>query len=444
MRRSLLWFRRDFRATDNPAFAAAARAEFMLPLYILDEAAGGASRWWLHHGLVSLQRSLKRRGLELVLRRGDPAEILPRLVREHGVDAVFYNRLYEPQQIRRDTALISALSGHCAVKTYGGALLHEPWGVATEQGAPYKVFTSYWRRCTRLLHRHPPAPAAAVAPVKPIAGVASESLDDWRLLPRAPDWAARFGDSGRPGEPAALARWRAFIEEGVAGYADARDVPAAAATSGLSAHLHFGEISPGVIWREAVRACDQRPERARDVEKFLSELGWREFSHHLLYHFPEMTHAPFQEKFASFPWRRDAEALACWRRGLTGYPLVDAGMRELWTTGTMHNRVRMVCASFLTKHLLLHWRDGADWFMDTLVDADLANNTAGWQWVAGCGADAAPYFRIFNPTLQAAKFDPHGDYVRRWVPELARGTCPPPMVEHKMARERALRAYRSL
>ena len=444
MKRSLLWFRRDLRIADNPAFSAAAYAERLLPLYILDETAGSASRWWLHHSLASLQRSLAGRGLELVLKRGDPAEILPRLVQEHGLDTVFWNRLYEPARAQEDAALQASLSEYCAVRTHNGTLLLEPSQVATGQGAPYKVFTAYWRECRRLLHRHPPNAAAAVAPAKPIACVHSERLEDWRLLPRNPDWAVRFGESGRPGEPGAQARWRAFVEGGMAGYAAGRDRPSAAATSRLSAHLHFGEISPAAIWRDAARAADERPEQAADIEKFLSELGWREFSHYLLHHFPEMTHAPFQQRFAAFPWRRDDAALRRWQQGMTGYPLVDAGMRELWATGYMHNRVRMVCASFLTKHLLLHWREGADWFMDTLVDADLANNTAGWQWVAGCGADAAPYFRIFNPSRQAEKFDPHGDYVRRWVPELSSGAYPPPMVDHRTARTRALRAYQSM
>ena len=444
MKRALLWFRRDLRIADNPAFSAAAHAKCLLPLYILDETAGGASRWWLHHSLASLRRSLAKRGFGLVLKRGDPAEILPRLVQEHSLDAVFWNRLYEPARAQEDAALEASLSKHCAVRTHNGTLLLEPSQVATGQGAPYKVFTAYWRECRRLLHRQPPNLAAAVAPAKPVAGVRSERLDDWRLLPRNPDWAVRFRESGRAGEPAAQARWQAFVEGGMAGYADGRDRPAAAATSRLSAHLHFGEISPAAIWRDAVRAADVYPHRAADIEKFLSELGWREFSHYLLHHFPHTIEAPFQRRFAAFPWRRDAAALRRWQRGMTGYPLVDAGMRELWATGYMHNRVRMVCASFLTKHLLLHWRDGADWFMDTLVDADLANNTAGWQWVAGCGADAAPYFRIFNPSLQAEKFDPHGEYVRRWVPELSSGAYPPPMVDHRMARTRALQAYRSM
>lgn len=445
MKRSLLWFRRDLRIADNPAFSAAARAERLLPLYILDETAGGASRWWLHHSLAGLQHSLARRGLALVLKRGDPAEILPRLVREHGLDAVLWNRVYEPARAHEDAALEAALSKkHCAVRTFRGALLLEPGEVATAQGGPYKVFTAYWRACFRRLHQHPPEVAAAVAPAKPVAGVHSERLEDWGLLPRNPDRAVRFGESGRPGEVGAQARWQAFVDRDLAGYADGRDQPAAAVTSRLSAHLHFGEISVGAIWRDAIRAVDERPAQAADVEKFLSELGWREFSHYLLHHFPDMTHAPFQKQFQAFPWRRDDAALARWRRGITGYPLVDAGMRELWATGTMHNRVRMVCASFLTKHLLLHWREGADWFMDTLVDADLANNTAGWQWVAGCGADAAPYFRIFNPLLQAKKFDPQGDYVRRWVHDLSSGSYPPPMVEHRAARERALQAYRAM
>ena len=444
MKRSLLWFRRDLRIADNPAFSAAARTKRLLPLYILDETAGGASRWWLHHSLAGLQHSLARRGLALVLKRGDPAEILPRLVREHGLDAVLWNRVYEPARAHEDATLEAALSKRCAVRTFRGALLLEPSEIATAQGGPYKVFTAYWRACFRQLHQHPPEVAAAVAPAKPVAGVRSERLEDWHLLPRNPDRAVRFGESGCPGEAGAQARWQAFVDRGLAGYADGRDQPAAAATSRLSAHLHFGEISPGAIWRDAIRAVDERPAQAADVEKFLSELGWREFSHYLLHHFPDMTHAPFQKQFQAFPWRRDDAALARWRRGITGYPLVDAGMRELWATGTMHNRVRMVCASFLTKHLLLHWREGADWFMDTLVDADLANNTAGWQWVAGCGADAAPYFRIFNPLLQAKKFDPQGDYVRRWVHDLSSGSYPPPMVEHRAARERALQAYRAM
>ena len=470
MQRALVWFRRDLRVRDNPALAAAAAAAGqVLPVYILDEATGAAGRWWLHHSLRALRESLARRGLPLALRRGRPAEVLRGLAAEHRIEAAFWNRVREPAWARADAAAERALADCCDVHAFPDDSLTDPAEIATGQGAPYRVFTAYWRRCRELLEARPPEVRGLPRRAAPVPGAVSERLDDWRLLPRAPDWAARFDEHGAPGEAAARARWAAFIGGGAAGYADGRDVFAAGAGSGLSAPLHFGEVSPRAVWRDALRARDAGAGGARDLGRFLDQLGWREFSRYLLHHFPATAAAPFREKFAAFPWRRDAAAFARWRRGRTGYPLVDAGMRELRATGFMHNRARMVCASFLSKHLLLDWRLGADWFLDALVDADVANNTAGWQWAAGCGADAAPYFRIFSPAAQAAKHDPRGAYVRRWVPELAAlpdrhlaapcaapaaalraagvvpgETYPPPMVEHAAARRRALAAYRSL
>ena len=476
---TLLWFRQDLRLQDNPALnAAVSRGGPVVPVYILDEAgegewrAGGASRWWLHHALAALDASLQERGLRLVLARGDSATVLQGWQRETGAGAVYWNRRYEPAIIARDkTIKADFTAAGVEAKSFNSALLNEPHTIANKSGGPFQVFTPYWRHCLTL---------PVTAPVKPPAGAWSApaqwpkslALPELALLPTIA-WDAGFREMWTPGEAGAAKRLRHFAARAMAEYADTRNFPDRDGTSMLSPWLHTGEISPRQVWA-AVQA------QAKDTgvfppsngaRVFLSEVGWREFAYHLLFHFPHTPTSPLREDFKRFPWAPDPGGvrLRAWQRGQTGYPIVDAGMRQLWHTGWMHNRVRMIVASFLVKHLRLPWTHGAAWFWDTLVDADLASNTLGWQWSAGCGADAAPYFRVFAPVLQGGKFDGQGDYVRRWVPELGRlptehlhapweapdfvlaragvtlgENYPRPIVDHAKARAEALAAFKTL
>lgn len=465
----LLWFRDDLRLVDNPAVTAAIDVGApVIPLYVLDDESdssrplGGASRWWLHGSLAALGADLRRRGGGLILRRGAAEEIVPRLAEETGAKALIFGRAAVSGVLARDRRISDRLRERgLRIEVTAGGGLQEPDALATQAGAPFKVFTPFWKALRARVRPAPPSPAPhRLTP--PARWPRSDRLEDWALRPRRPDWAARF--RWKPGEEGAAERLDAFLDHGLPGYAVNRDRPDLPATSRLSPHLRFGEISAAQVWRAVADALARGDAAEADGEAALRELGWREFSRHLLFHYPELPNQPWRAQFARFPWRDDAAALRAWRRGLTGYPIVDAGMRELWTTGWMHNRVRMIVASFLTKHLLLPWRQGEIWFWDTLVDADPASNAANWQWVAGSGADAAPYFRIFNPVLQGERFDPAGDYVRRWVPELARlpapdihrpwsydrlrpagivlgETYPRPIVEHAAARRRALEAY---
>jgi len=427
---SLVWLRQDLRLADNPALMAAVeRGRPVIPVYIWapeEEGAwppGAASRWWLSRSLAALSGGLEKRGSRLIVQRGPAAETLARLLAETGAGAVFWNRRYEPAAVARDKRVKSDLGERgIATQSFNGNLLFEPWTIANQAGHPFRVFTAYWRAAMK----HAIAPLAGEAPARfrsPESWPRSLTIEELRLEPEI-DWAGGLREAWRPGEAGAMVQLRQFVEE-ASGYQNNRDRPDLAGTSRLSPHLHFGEISPGRIWG-MVRS-----------EAYLRQLVWREFAYHLLFHFPESAEQPLRPEFRKFPWRSDDNRFRAWNRGRTGYPLVDAGMRELWRTGWMHNRVRMVAASFLVKHLLIGWREGAAWFWDTLVDADLANNTLGWQWVAGCGADAAPYFRIFNPAIQAAKFDPQGAYVRRWAPD---SEALKPIVEHEEARRRALAA----
>ena len=415
----IVWFRRDFRLGDNPALAAAlARHERVLPVYIHapgEEAPwqpGAASRWWLHRALADLQAQLNGR---LLLRRGPSLATLQDLLARSGATGVYWNRLYEPAAIKRDTAIKQALRENGITADSGNAgLLVEPWEVQTRQGAPYRVFTPFWKRLTETgLPRHPvetPGVEGRLIDSRTLGGLGGCLLDDLELLPRI-RWDEGMEQAWQATRAGAEARLDEFVATELANYAHGRDLPAREQVSRLSPYLHFGQIGP----REIVAACHVAGHAAA---AFLRELGWREFAHHLLVHFPHTSDAPLDRRFEAFPWREDPPALQAWQRGETGIPLVDAGMRQLWASGWMHNRVRMIVASLLTKNLLLRWQDGARWFWDTLVDADLANNSLGWQWTAGCGADAAPYFRVFNPVLQGERFDPRGDYVRHWVPEL--------------------------
>lgn len=439
---AIVWFRRDLRLADHPALDHARRHhEAVVPVYIHDPdaegdwAPGAASRWWLHHSLTALGRRLDRRGSRLVLAKGDSLSVLRRLCKVCGAKAVFWNRLYDPALVERDRVVKQALRDDgLTVRSFAGDLFFEPWHLLNSDGAPYKVFTPFWKQ----MQRQWLAPGVCAAPQRltaPQRWPATLDVSDLRLLPDQ-DWADEFPEYWEPGEQGARQRLTGFVEAAVADYDRLRDRPDQSATSRLSPHLHFGEISP----RQLVHALDKAGELPSGPGRwsFLRELAWREFSAHLLFHDPKLPDQPLNPVFDKFPWRsrKDyVDDLTAWQHGQTGIPLVDAGMRELWATGWMHNRVRMVVASFLTKNLLIGWQEGARWFWDTLVDADLANNTQGWQWTAGCGADAAPYFRIFNPVLQGEKFDPEGNYIRRWCPELA--GRPAKSIHHPIDRQSA-------
>jgi deoxyribodipyrimidine photo-lyase len=464
----IVWFRQDLRLTDNPALTAAAETgRPVLPVYILDDvnagefSMGAASRWWLHQSLHKLNDSLDGR---LLVYRGDAKEIIADLASRSRATAVYWNRCYEPWRIARDRALKSALreSGITA-DSFGGSLLFEPQSVSKPDGTPYRVFTPFYRKgCLQ----NAPAPRSPLAAPKTIQWGEGSSgrIDSLELMPSI-NWYEGMAAAWSPGEKGAHERLEQFVAQGLRHYKEGRNRPDQAFVSRLSPHLHFGELSPNQAWYAAANA--DAP--SADIDHFQSELGWREFSHYLLYHFPGLPRSNLQSKFDRFPWRDDPDALQRWQSGQTGYPIVDAGMREMWQTGYMHNRVRMIVGSFLVKNLMLHWHHGEAWFWDTLVDADLANNSASWQWIAGCGADAAPYFRIFNPVTQGLKFDPDGDYVRQFVPELgdlkpkhlhepwnapgdvleAAGirlgeTYPAPIVDLKSSRVRALEAFQAL
>ena len=423
---TIVWFRRDLRLTDHGALAAAhQREEPVLPVFVWDPAIapwapGAASRVWLHHSLEALDRDLRARGCPLLLRVGDPVAVLEALVRETGAGAIAYSRRHEPAERALEAALQARLGARVTLLEHDDGLLADPALLRTADGQPYRVFTPFWRRLRETVSVAP-AGSGPAQWTPPVPGPTGVELDTLGLLPR-PRWDRTVVAAWGIGEAAARARLASFIAEGVERYAARRDLPAVDGVSRLSPHLHFGEVSPRQVWRAVSEhaAMSGRMTVPESALGWLRQLGWREFAQHLLHHFPATVEAPMREAFAHFPWREDAAGLTRWQRGETGYPIVDAGMRELWQTGWMHNRVRMIVASFLTKDLGVHWLAGARWFWDTLVDADLANNTLGWQWVAGCGADAAPYFRVFNPVLQSAKFDPDGDYLRRWLPELAR------------------------
>ncbi len=474
---SLLWFRQDLRLADNPALRAAVDSDGpVIPVYIHcpEEDGrwppGAASRWWLHHSLQSLDSELRRRGSRLLLARGQALTALRRLIVGTGARTVFWNRRYEPAAAQRDEFVRRALEADgIAVRTFNASLLMEPAAISTREGRPFQVFTAFWRRASNALE--PPVPQPARRRIEP-PGTWPESLPlaSLGLFPHKP-WHHGLACGWRPGEAAAHARLDLFTGDLLAAYARDRNRPDHDGTSRLSPHLHFGEISPRQVLAAVLSAGAAAGLAPGEALKspFLTELGWREFGYHLLHHYPSSSDEPLRERFRRFPWRDDAAALEAWQRGRTGVPIVDAGMRQLWQTGWMHNRVRMIAASYLVKNLRVPWQHGARWFWDTLVDADLASNTLGWQWVTGCGADAAPYFRIFNPVIQARRFDPDGSYVRRFVPELAGLSTtrihapweasaaelaaagirlgedyPAPIVDLRASREAALAAFRSL
>ncbi|MDX1710006.1 MAG: deoxyribodipyrimidine photo-lyase [Rhodovibrionaceae bacterium] len=477
----IVWFRQDLRLSDNPALSQAVESGApVIPVYVLDEETprtesgdwrlGGAQRWWLHHSLERLEESLRDKGAGLVLRSGPADEVIPALVQETQSQAVFWNRCYEPFAVTRDRAIKSALDeAGVAVHSFGANLIHEPWTLQTKAGEPFKVFTPFYKAALAKGE-----PAEPLSPPKRIAAATlpqGDRLSDWDLLPQKPDWAGGLRDTWTPGETGARGRLAGFIGNTLGHYKKDRNRPDLPHSSRLSPHLHWGEVSPRQIWHSVRRHQHESGGGKIDsaAEAFLREVIWREFSYNLLFHWPELPARNWKPEFDDFPWRDDAKALRAWQRGQTGFPIVDAAMRELYATGWMHNRSRMIVASFLTKDLLIHWREGEAWFWDTLVDADLANNSASWQWTAGSGADAAPYFRIFNPVSQGERFDPEGAYVRQWVPEL-RGLpdgyihkpwdapadvleragvrlgkdYPERLVDHKQARRRALDAYETI
>jgi deoxyribodipyrimidine photo-lyase len=474
---AIVWLRQDLRLADNPALQAACRrGGQVVPVFVWapeEEAAwppGSGSRWWLHQSLAQLAAAFRAAGTELIVCQGSALAELQRVTKATGAEAVFWNRRYEPACIARDQKVEEALrAAGLQVESYSAALLHEPWAIQNKAGRPFQVFTPYWRTCLASAEPNEPLPAPRrlTAPARRPMSLPLAALE---LEPKL-DWSAGLRAAWRPGSAGAHAELQRFLGGCLVNYDEGRNRPDVVGTSRLSPHLHFGEISPRQVWWAVERFAESKsiPAAVWRRWQFLTELGWREFAHHLLFHFPHTAEQPLRSEFARFPWRKNAAWLKAWQRGLTGYPLVDAGMRELWTIGWMHNRVRMVAASFLVKNLLIPWQEGARWFWDTLVDADLANNTLGWQWTAGCGADAAPFFRIFNPVSQGEKFDPEGDYVRRWVPELARlpsawihrpwqappaalaeagvelgDTYPRPIVSHLVSREVALEAYQAI
>lgn len=475
---SLIWFRYDLRVQDNPALKAALeKKEKVFLIYIFDEAPlygwkmGSAQRWWLYHSLDRLQKKLEKENLFLNFYRGNPLDILPTLARRHNVSHIYWNRQYEPYTVNRDEALKKKLRslGH-HVESYNGSLLYEPWEVSNAIGEPYKIFTPFWQR---LLSFGSPRDSFFISlkGVHSIRDDKAEKLDSWELIPKSPNWAKEWETFWTPGEDGAHKLLETFVRKSFLTYKKERDFPALEGTSRLSPHLRFGEISPHQVWRfiKTQALLAHKGIDSFNEEAFLRQLGWREFCTSILYYYPSIPEKPFRKEFENFQWEIKQEFLKCWQQGLTGHPLVDAGMRQLWQTGWMHNRVRMVVASFLTKDLFIHWIEGEKWFWETLVDADLANNACGWQWVAGCGTDAQPYFRIFNPTQQSRKFDLNGEYIRQWIPELSNlnkdfihapweagaselskagiqlgKTYPLPLIDHQTQRKKALFYYEEM
>lgn len=450
----IVLFNQDLRVTDNPALTYACKTgQPIIPLYILDDHTpgkwklGGASRWWLHHSLLSLRHSLQHKGSDLFLLKGETIEVLTKLTQMYQVAALFMNRSYEPYALKLQQKIEKLLPQS---QSFSGSLLFEPWEILNKQHQPFKVFTPFWNKCKEVMSVDKPLPSPHRIHTNSIE---SEPIDSLQLLPHHPDWSGGLIKHWSVGEKAAHARLKQFISKSLDNYDHDRDIPSLDSTSALSPHLHFGEISPRQIY-DAIKDIPKS-------QKFLSQLGWREFSYYQLYQFSKLPEEPWRAEFTKFPWEYNPALLEKWQRGQTGYPIVDAGMRQLWETGWMHNRVRMITASFLIKDLFIPWQEGAKWFWDTLVDADLANNSASWQWVAGCGFDAAPFFRIFNPVLQSEKFDPEGLYIKRWVPELSKVPkafihmpweakadlkihYPHPIVNHDQARKKALEAFKQL
>lgn len=457
---AIVWFRRDLRLSDQAAFAEAASQGPVIPVYILDDetpkhrAMGAASRWWLHHSLASLDGALREKGSRLILRRGASTDILADLARSTGAHSIHALRHYEPWWRNAERDVRAALPDGVDLCLHDGNYLMPPGSVTTGSGSPYKIYTPFWKA---LRDHMPPAdpvrrPQAVDAPA---SWPESDRLNAWTLVPTNPDWASGF-DIWSPGEAGARRNVDAFIDKATA-YDDARNLPSEEGTSRLSPHLHFGEVSPAYVWHRVSG-------RGRDVTTFQKELVWRDYAQNVIRQFPDYGRKGYRDQFDAFPWRDFRSSAARedfdrWCEGRTGYPIVDAGMRELWATGWMHNRVRMITASFLVKHLLIDWREGERWFWDTLVDADYGSNATNWQWTAGTGVDSNMFVRIMAPLGQSEKFGA-GDYIRRWVPELADlddpyihdpeahgckpDEYPAKIIGHRAARERALNAYQEI
>ncbi|RCW76837.1 cryptochrome/photolyase family protein [Saliterribacillus persicus] len=470
----IVWFRQDLRLLDNPAMYEASQDGVIIPVYIKEDQIGSASAWWLDLSLRSFKEKLDSLGANLILKKGNPHQVLKELASRTGATAVYFNNRYEPHHLENDKILITELKEHGVhVNTFHTNLLFEPGSIRNKQGNPYKVFTSFWKTCKQIPVQAPlPVPANINWDENKIESCKLEELE----LVSATNWHQKLEQYWEPGEDATLKKWRTFAEVDIHDYLTYRNDPVLDATSLLSPHLAFGEISPRLIWHESKELEELseienlNEEQQESVEGFLRQLVWRDFAYHQLVDFPHIVDKPLQQAYLSFPWNKvEEDTLEAWKKGQTGYPLIDAGMRELWETGWMHNRVRMVVGSFLVKHLLYHWKEGSAWFEDTLVDADLANNTMGWQWVAGTGFDSSPFFRIFNPIKQAERFDPDGTYIKKWLPELRLlpgkylvepwkapteilenanikigVDYPEPIVEHDFARKRALSAYQQM
>jgi len=477
---ALVWFRNDLRLADNPALLNAMSSySYIVPVFIYapqeegNWSPGAASRWWLHHSLAALSESLTQMHMQLIIQQGSVPKTLLRIAQEVFAKAIFYNRCYEPWAREQEQRVFDIFTqANVEIHSYNANLLLQPEQILNKSNTPFKVFTPFWKTLCALPEPEPPLPKPRSLSHLPLitkgSALKSLKIQDLQLLPNV-NWTTGIRESWQPGEKGAQAALRKFLKSGLSNYSQGRDRPDLSVVSRLSPYLHFGEISPRIIWH-AVKECSLlEPKTSFASESYLRELAWREFAHYLLYYFPQTTDKPFRQQFNKFPWSSNKKYLKAWQHGQTGYPIVDAGMRELWHTGWMHNRVRMIVASFLVKDLLIPWQEGARWFWDTLVDADLANNTLGWQWTAGCGADAAPYFRIFNPSLQGEKFDPDGTYVQRWIPELKKlspqwihqpwlapveeltaagvklgSNYPYPMVVHEIARLQALSAFKRL
>lgn len=465
---SLYLFRNDLRINDNPALSAAAHSgQPLILLFIMDDAdenrkIGRASQWWLHHSLQALNKDIQKRGGSLIFRRGDTLKILDEIIIEAKVNELFFSRAYEPTQKLTEESIYAKWHQQIEIKRYGGYLLFEPEHIRTGSDQPYKVFTPFWKTCLKQLEPRVTKQHSLESMTPSKINLRHDNLDEWGLLPTKPDWSGGLRDNWQPGEAGAHKALKKFLQTGLKNYNEDRNRPDRLGTSRLSPHLHFGEIAPTRIWHEAKQYTNTHEDHRDGMMSFLRELGWRDFSTHILFHWPDIPTKPFRAEYQSFPWKKNKKALTAWQKGQTGFPIVDAGMRELWHTGWMHNRVRMIVASFLVKHLLIHWHEGEQWFWDTLVDADLANNAASWQWVAGSGADAAPYFRVFNPILQGKKFDPNGDYVKHWLPEIRQipskfihepwlmptgevgiaSDYPSPIIEHEVGRKAALDAFK--
>lgn len=464
---AIFWFRQDLRLSDNPALFELSKGHKILPIYIQDDEAAGefkigeASRWWLHNSLLSLNESLDDK---LNVYSGNSLETILKIIKEHNIEAVYWNRCYEPWRIRDDSKIKATLIDMgIDCQSFNGSLLWEPWDIKKKDGEAYKVYTPFYKNgCLNAK-----LPRSPLDNPKDLELFKDEKADRFNFLPNI-KWYKKIENQWKIGEDAAKNRLLEFLDNGLEGYAENRNYPAKKGISKLSPHLHFGEISPNQVWY-AAQTTGMINNITDGLSNFLNEIAWREFSYYLLYHFPLLPSKNFQSKFDNFPWQNDLNLLNAWKNGKTGYPIVDAGMRELWQTGFMHNRVRMVVGSFLVKNLLIHWRYGEDWFWDCLVDADLASNSSGWQWIAGCGADAAPYFRIFNPVRQAERFDPDGEYIRKFVPELKNlsdkylaspweapdyilkeagvilgKNYPNPIVSIESSRDMAMRGYKSL